>query len=163
MLTLWRVWASLLTVASQINRLTSQLSHVEGDLQANIDLVNTLESALNDSERNLRKARLQMADLARERDSYMGQNDMLRLQIQEAHTEVEAVRRSVLQVESRLQEERQGRDSVKAELQARLDDAARRKSKCECRREGGSSWMLRADTLSSQSHASEHHSAKDTF
>jgi capsule polysaccharide export protein KpsE/RkpR len=75
--------------------LTKQLTHCESDLQANIDLVNTLESALNDSERNLRKARTQMNDLAKERDTFLGQNDALRQQIQDAHTEVETVRHSV--------------------------------------------------------------------
>ena len=79
----------------QIARLTKQLTHCESDLQANIDLVNTLESALNDSERNLRKARTQMNDLARERDQFLGQNDSLRQQIQEANAENENVRNSV--------------------------------------------------------------------
>ena len=82
-------------IGVQIARLTKQLSHCESDLQANIDLVNTLESALNDSERNLRKARQQMGDLARERDTFLGQNDTLRREIQEAHSEVETVRHSV--------------------------------------------------------------------
>ncbi|KAL8281012.1 hypothetical protein RQP46_006691 [Phenoliferia psychrophenolica] len=117
----------------QISRLSKQLTHCESDLQANIDLVNTLESALNDSERNLRKARTQMNDLARERDQFLGQNDQLRQQIQEANAENENVRNSVLQVEQRWQDERRGKDAAKAELEKRLDDANKgRKSKYAC-------------------------------
>ena len=41
-----------------IKTLGRRLQHCEADLQANIDLVNTLEAALNDSERALRKSRL---------------------------------------------------------------------------------------------------------
>lgn len=72
-----------------------QLNHCESDLQANIDLVNTLESALNDSERNLRKARNQMNDIAKERDSVSLLNDDLRVQVRESLTEVETIRHSV--------------------------------------------------------------------
>jgi hypothetical protein len=35
-----------------IKTLHKQLTHCEGDLQAHIDLVSTLENSLNDSERN---------------------------------------------------------------------------------------------------------------
>jgi kinesin family protein 4/21/27 len=37
---------------TMIKTLNKQLTHCEGDLQAHMDLVNTLESSLNDSERN---------------------------------------------------------------------------------------------------------------
>ena len=37
----------------ELQKLTKQLAHCEADLQANIDLVATLEAALNDSERNV--------------------------------------------------------------------------------------------------------------
>ncbi len=40
--------------AEELKSLQKQLSHCEADLQANIDLVATLEAALNDSERNVR-------------------------------------------------------------------------------------------------------------
>lgn len=79
----------------QIARLTKQLTHCESDLQANIDLVNTLESALNDSERNLRKARTQMNDLAKERDTLLSQNEALRVDLTDAHTENETFKESV--------------------------------------------------------------------
>ena len=36
-----------------LKNLQAQLAHCEADLQANIDLVATLEAALNDSERNV--------------------------------------------------------------------------------------------------------------
>jgi hypothetical protein len=37
---------------TMIKTLNKQLTHCEGDLQAHMDLVGTLESSLNDSERN---------------------------------------------------------------------------------------------------------------
>ncbi|KAL8281014.1 hypothetical protein RQP46_006693 [Phenoliferia psychrophenolica] len=74
-----------------------------------------------------------MNDLARERDQFLGQNDQLRQQIQEANAENENVRNSVLQVEQRWQDERRGKDAAKAELEKRLDDANKgRKSKYAC-------------------------------
>ncbi|KAI5477228.1 kinesin family member 4/7/21/27 [Pseudohyphozyma bogoriensis] len=128
-----RVSKKLEEQEAQIARLTKQLSHCESDLQANIDLVNTLESALNDSERNLRKARQQMGDLARERDTFLGQNDTLRREIQEAHSEVETVRHSVIQVESRLQSERREKDEARRQLESRLRDVnTSSKSKFNC-------------------------------
>ncbi|KAK4058826.1 hypothetical protein OIO90_000272 [Microbotryomycetes sp. JL221] len=118
---------------AMIARLTKQLTHCESDLQANIDLVNTLESALNDSERNLRKARTQMNDLAKERDLFVHQNEQLRQQVQDAHQEVESVRNSVIDAESRLQEEKFGKESRARELERRLDEANKgRKSKFAC-------------------------------
>ena len=36
-----------------------------------------------------------MNDLAKERDAFLGQNEALRMQIQDAHSEVETVRHSV--------------------------------------------------------------------
>lgn len=94
-----------------------------------------------------------MNDIARERDTFATQNEELRRQVVQAESETEAVRNSVfvsfvifspcrfvkylfsplfnrLQVETRLQEERQGKERAKAELEARLEDVNRRKSKC---------------------------------
>ncbi|KAK4053820.1 hypothetical protein OIV83_001476 [Microbotryomycetes sp. JL201] len=118
---------------AMIARLSKQLTHCESDLQANIDLVNTLESALNDSERNLRKARTQMNELAKERDLFVHQNEQLRQQVKDAHVEVESVRHSVIDAETRLQEEKFGKESRARELERRLDEANRaRKSKFNC-------------------------------
>ena len=76
-------------------RLLAQLQHCETDLQANIDLVNTLEQALNDSERNLRQTRNQLTEFSKEREAYIEQNEQLRRQIEVANVEVEKVRLSV--------------------------------------------------------------------
>jgi septal ring factor EnvC (AmiA/AmiB activator) len=53
-----RMLAQLEEQDGTIKNLGRRLQHCEADLQANIDLVNTLEAALNDSERALRKSRL---------------------------------------------------------------------------------------------------------
>lgn len=65
-----------------------QLTHCEADLQANMDLVATLESALDDAERGLRQ-------VTRERDSYMSQNEALQKTIENKQREVVTVRPSV--------------------------------------------------------------------
>ncbi|SCV69289.1 BQ2448_2309 [Microbotryum intermedium] len=118
---------------AQVSKLVKQLTHCEGDLQANIDLVNTLESALSDSERNLRKARVQMNDLAKERDNYLSQNEAIRRELQDSHNETENVRHSVMEVESQLQAERYNRDRAKQELERRLEDVNRKgKNKFAC-------------------------------
>lgn len=96
-----------------------QLAHCEVDLKAHVELVNTLEVALNDSERTLRKARNQMTDLSKERDSISVENEMLRKQIIESEMEAKA------------QEERAVKDRARLELERRLEGASRtKKSKC---------------------------------
>lgn len=60
-----------------------KLEKVEADLQANVDLVSTLESALMDSERTLRKSRTQMNEMAREKDDLHHANDTLRENLRE--------------------------------------------------------------------------------
>ncbi|SCZ97432.1 BZ3500_MvSof-1268-A1-R1_Chr4-2g07210 [Microbotryum saponariae] len=118
---------------AQVSKLVKQLTHCEGDLQANIDLVNTLESALSDSERNLRKARVQMNDLAKERDNYLSQNEAIRRELQDSHNETENVRNSIMEVESQLQAERYNRERAKQELERRLEDVNRKgKNKFAC-------------------------------
>ncbi|GAA6029356.1 hypothetical protein JCM8097_003635 [Rhodosporidiobolus ruineniae] len=120
---------------AQIARLTKQLASKESDLQAQLDLANTLDSALNDSERNLRKARLQSNEYARERDQYKSDNERLRLEAQDSHTTSESYRQSVLDLESRLQHERdvqQRGERARQDLESRMAEVNRRKSKFAC-------------------------------
>lgn len=60
---------------------SSELSRLESEHQANADLINTLESALNDSERNLRKTRMNANEIVRERDQYKAENERLRIEV----------------------------------------------------------------------------------
>ncbi|GAA6004770.1 hypothetical protein JCM10207_001008 [Rhodosporidiobolus poonsookiae] len=120
---------------AQISRLTKQLAQKEADLQSQLDLANTLDQALNDSERNLRKARLQSNEYARERDQYKADNDRLRVEAQDSHTTSESYRQSVLDMEERLQEQRnrEGRsERARQELESRMAEVNRRKSKFAC-------------------------------
>lgn len=125
---------------SAIAKLTKQLSQCEIDLKGNIDLVTNLESALNETERNLRKSRLQMNELAKERDKISTQNESLRRELAAANLEVENVRNNVLaekvQFENQLGEERRAKENAKKQLEARMEEmqAARmtRKSKFNC-------------------------------
>ncbi|GAA5990939.1 hypothetical protein JCM5350_008285 [Sporobolomyces pararoseus] len=138
----------------QISRLMKQLSHCEGELeqtqgklslntselarlesehQANTDLINTLESALNDSERNLRKTRMNANEIVRERDQYKAENERLRIEAQDSHTTSESYRQSVLDMEERLQDQRNREaraERARQELELRMQAVGKKRSKC---------------------------------
>lgn len=123
-----------------IAKLSKQLSHCEVDLKSNIDLVANLESALNDTERNLRKSRLQMNELVKERDKLSSINDQLKQELTKANLEVENVRSNVMaekvEFENRLGEERRAKESAKKLLESRMEEMQNsrmtRKSKFNC-------------------------------
>ncbi|KAG1800889.1 kinesin-domain-containing protein [Suillus plorans] len=119
-----------------IKTLNKQLSHCESDLATHMDLVSTLETSLSDSEKNLRKARMQATELARERDSLNSQIEGLRNELQEARREVVTVRKSIVEekqsLESRLDEERRAKERARAQLDSRMEELQKRKSKFAC-------------------------------
>jgi len=119
-----------------IKTLNKQLTHCEADLQVHMDMVNKLETSLGDSEKNLRKARMQATELARERDNLNGQVENLRNELVETKREVALVRQSVVEekqsLEQRLDEERRAKERVRHQLDARMDELSKRKSKFVC-------------------------------
>ncbi|KAG2146886.1 kinesin-domain-containing protein [Suillus bovinus] len=119
-----------------IKTLNKQLSHCESDLATHMDLVSTLETSLSESEKNLRKARMQATELARERDSLNSQIEGLRNELQEARREVVTVRKSIVEekqsLESRLDEERRAKERARAQLDSRMEELQKRKSKFAC-------------------------------
>ncbi|KAG2364519.1 kinesin [Suillus spraguei] len=119
-----------------IKTLNKQLSHCESDLATHMDLVSTLETSLSESEKNLRKARMQATELVRERDSLNSQNEGLRNELQEARREVVTVRKSIVEekqsLESRLDEERRAKERARAQLDSRMEELQKRKSKFAC-------------------------------
>jgi len=119
-----------------IKTLNKQLTHCESDLQAHMDLVSTLETSLGDSEKNLRKARMQATEIARERDTLNAQIDRLRGDLEEARREAATARRSVVEqkqsLEKELDEERRARERVRQQLDVRVDELQKRKSKFVC-------------------------------
>ncbi|KAI0636643.1 kinesin [Trametes polyzona] len=121
---------------AMIKTLNKQLTHCESDLQAHIDMVATLEASLGDSEKNLRKARMQATELARERDNLNVQLVNLRQELSDAKAEVVNVRRSIVEekqsLESRLDEERRAKERARAQLDSRMEELQRRKSKFAC-------------------------------
>lgn len=118
--------------SEELKNLAKQLAHCEADLQANIDLVATLEAALNDSERNLRKSRVQLGEVTRERDRYSNQSDDLRQQLQSSQKEVESVRNSVMlekqDFEQKIRTERAAKEKAARDLEARMEEINRKKS-----------------------------------
>ncbi|OCH92129.1 kinesin [Obba rivulosa] len=121
---------------AMIKTLNKQLTHCESDLQAHMDMVATLESSLGDSEKNLRKARMQATELARERDNLNAQVANLRAELHETKNEVVNVRRSIVEekqsLEHKLDEERRAKERARAQLDSRMEELQRRKSKFAC-------------------------------
>lgn len=124
---------------AMIRTLQKQLTNAEADLQANVDLVNTLESSLNDSERNLRKTRLQMTELQKERDFLSDQVQAMRSQLSEAHGEVDKTRHNIQEekkhFETWLDEERRAKERAERSrlaLENRMEELMKRRSKFMC-------------------------------
>jgi DNA repair exonuclease SbcCD ATPase subunit len=132
-----RLLAQLEDQRENVKNLNKRLQHCEADLQANIDLVNTLEAALNDSERALRKARLSANDIAKERDRASSECETLRSLLQHARAEVLSVKSSAdndsRQLEEKMASEMRQRENAKRELEERLEAMQSRKSKFNVR------------------------------
>ena len=79
---------------------------------------------------------MQGTELARERDNLSTQVTALRTELHEAKNEVVSVRRSIVEekqtLEHRLDEERRDKERARAQLDARMDELQRRKSKFAC-------------------------------
>jgi peptidoglycan hydrolase CwlO-like protein len=141
--------------SAMIKTLNKQLTHCERDLQTHMDLATTLETRLADSEKNrmlppspnlkplgtnfvfkVRKARMHATELARERDNLNSQIENLRNDLSRAQSEVATVRRSIAEekqsLETRLDEERRAKERVRAQLDSRMDELQKRKSKFAC-------------------------------
>ncbi|KAG6862051.1 hypothetical protein C0995_007181 [Termitomyces sp. Mi166 len=116
-----------------IKTLNKQLTHCESDLQTHMDLVSTLETSLGESEKNLRKARMHATEIARERDTLNVKLEAMRNELAEAKREVVTVRKSIVEekqsLEQRLDEERKAKERAKSQLDSRMDEIQRRKSK----------------------------------
>ncbi|KAJ3725116.1 hypothetical protein C8R42DRAFT_660554 [Lentinula raphanica] len=119
-----------------IKTLNKQLTHCESDLQTHMDLVSTLETSLGDSEKNLRKARMHATELARERDRLNGDIEALRKELTDTKREVVNVRQSIVEekqsYEQRLDEERKAKERARQQLDSRMEELSKRKSKFAC-------------------------------
>ncbi|KAG2099900.1 uncharacterized protein F5147DRAFT_655733 [Suillus discolor] len=119
-----------------IKILNKQLSYCESDLATHMDLVSALQTSLSDSEKNLLNARMQATKLARERDSLNSQIEGLRNELQEARREVVTVRKSIVEeeqsLESHLDEERRAKERARVQLNSRMEELQKRKSKFAC-------------------------------
>ncbi|KAL0946833.1 hypothetical protein HGRIS_013002 [Hohenbuehelia grisea] len=122
---------------AMIKTLNKQLTHCESDLQTHMDLVTTLETSLGESEKNLRKARMHATELARERDTLNVKVETLRNEVAEAKRELTSVRKSIAEekqsLELRLDEERRAKERVRDQLDSRVEELQRRRSKFNCR------------------------------
>lgn len=122
------------SLLQQLTQLQREVEQKEADLRALRNLANTLELALSDSERNLRKARQLTNDYARERDELRATSDRLRREADELHSASEKYRQSMVDMEERLAEQRRREaraERARIELEGRMSEVAKRKSKCE--------------------------------
>jgi hypothetical protein len=137
--------------AAAIEALNKLLTRCESDLQTYMDEVVRLENALADSEKNrtfdsttvpdthdlilssVREARTHSTELARERDSLNSENASLKNDPEEAKRGVTLVRRSMVEkkqsLENRLDEERRAKERARAQLNSRMEELQKRKSK----------------------------------
>ncbi|OAV89238.1 hypothetical protein PTTG_01854 [Puccinia triticina 1-1 BBBD Race 1] len=124
---------------SAISKLTKQLAQCEGNLKANISAIAQLEDALNDTERNLRKSRLQMNGLVQERDKMSIVNQRLRMELLRSQAEVEQIKQGLQaekqQLESKLEEEKLAKEAARTLLETRMlemEKSQGKKSKFNC-------------------------------
>lgn len=79
---------------------------------------------------------MQANEYAKERDGLNGQIDSLRIQLQQTQQEIVSVRRSVVEekqnYESKLDEERRAKERTRAQLDSRMEELQKRKSKFVC-------------------------------
>lgn len=79
---------------------------------------------------------MQATELARERDTLNTQLQTLRVELDESKREITSIQRSVVEekqsMEHRFDEERRARERTRAQLEARVEEVQRRKSKFVC-------------------------------
>ena len=84
----------------------------------------------------VRKARMQATEIARERDTLNQQIERLRTELEDARREVATVRRSIVEekqsLEHKLDEERRAKERVRQQLDMRVEELSKRKSKFVC-------------------------------
>jgi hypothetical protein len=79
---------------------------------------------------------MQATEIARERDNLTNHINTLRQELHQAKAEVVNVRQSIVEekqtLEHRLEEERKAKERARQQLESRVDDVQRRKSKFVC-------------------------------
>lgn len=84
----------------------------------------------------VRKSRMQATELARERDTLNIKLEQMRNELSDAQREVVTVRRSVVEekqsLEQRLDEERKAKERARQQLDSRLEELQRKRSKFAC-------------------------------
>lgn len=85
---------------------------------------------------SVRKARVQATELVRERDTLTSRIESLRNELSEAKYEVANVRQSIVEekqsLEQRLEEEKKAKERVRQQLDLRMEELQKRKSKFAC-------------------------------
>ncbi|CAG8558581.1 15910_t:CDS:2, partial [Racocetra fulgida] len=103
-------------LALEIQKLQKKIAKMENENLQNHQLVETLESSLNDNETNLRVAKQQLTILQREKQEFLEQIKNLRAQLDDAQQQVEQAKSTVREekkvMESVLEEERKAKEKA---------------------------------------------------
>ncbi|CAI2161616.1 2010_t:CDS:2 [Funneliformis geosporum] len=126
-------------LATEIQKLHKKISHMEGENMENRQLVETLESSLNDNETNLRVAKQQLTILQKEKQEYVEQIKNLKVNLDEAQLQVEQTRSTVQEekraMDNMLEEERKAKEraeKARLDLESQMEQLMAKKSKFMC-------------------------------
>jgi len=125
---------------SGILKLTKQLIECEGNLRSNTTSVAELEEALNATERNLRKSRMQMNSLVQERDKMSIHNQSLEAELRRSNEEIAALKQGLqeekLQLQKKWEEQVVAKEAARNQLESRMlemqNNNRTRKSRFNC-------------------------------
>ncbi|CAG8441188.1 13239_t:CDS:2 [Acaulospora morrowiae] len=126
-------------IASEVQKLHKKIEKMEGESVQNRQLVETLESTLNENENNLRVAKKQLSILQREKSDYLEQIKKLKSQLDDAQQQVEQARSTVQEekklMESVLEEERKAKEKAekaRSALENQMEQLMAKKNKFMC-------------------------------
>ncbi|CAG8455777.1 7014_t:CDS:2 [Funneliformis mosseae] len=126
-------------LASEIQNLHKKIAKMEGENLENRQLVETLESSLNDNETNLRVAKQQLTILQKEKQEFVETIKNLKVQLDEAQLQVEQTRSTVQEekkaMDNMLEEERKAKEraeKARLDLESQMEQLMAKKSKFMC-------------------------------
>ncbi|CAG8522752.1 8877_t:CDS:10 [Gigaspora rosea] len=126
-------------LAIEIQKLQKKITKMENENLQNNQLVETLESSLNENETNLRVAKQQLSILQREKQEFLEQIKNLRAQLDDAQQQVEQAKSTVREekkaMESVLEEERKAKEKAekaRIAIESQMEKLVAKKSKFMC-------------------------------
>ncbi|CAG8517269.1 19698_t:CDS:2 [Gigaspora margarita] len=126
-------------LAIEIQKLQKKITKMENENLQNNQLVETLESSLNENETNLRVAKQQLTILQREKQEFLEQIKNLRAQLDDAQQQVEQAKSTVREekkaMESVLEEERKAKEKAekaRIAIESQMEKLVAKRNKFMC-------------------------------